>query len=86
MIYYILDTMNGLWLGKDVVDKEIIQSDTSYANEDGYIAGWVQNIENATEFNKEDAFRIFLKSVKDGDSLAAVRQEDIILAKMGLPS
>ena len=76
MIYYILDTMNGLWL--DIGN--------SKHDDEEFIAGWVKNIENATEFNKEDAFRIFLKSVKDGDSLAAIRQEDIILAKMGLPS
>ena len=85
MIYYILDTMNGLWLGKSPMEDGYVPGELVVQNGES-ISGWVQNIENATEFNKEDAFRIFLKSVKDGDSLAAVRQEDIILAKMGLPS
>ena len=48
--------------------------------------GWTIDIAKATSFSQKEAYDIFLQGLKDADSLAIVREEDIILAKMGLPS
>ena len=47
---------------------------------------WTIDIAKATSFSQKEAYDIFLQGLKDADSLAIVREEDIILAKMGLPS
>jgi len=47
---------------------------------------WTIDIAKATSFSQKEAYDIFLQGLKDNDSIAIVREKDIILAKMGLPA